>query len=241
MEHNENNGVGRNHNFLSDCAERIRERYAKVQGATRETLEDLRDVGDTLNSAKEALTDAGRGAFGKWCEEAGLPFDKAWRARLMKLAAHWAEIIAAVEALPEGQRKWSVDGVLAAWKATQKKEARDGDEPSEDEAAGDGEAKSERKKRETEAEKLRRQLAEALETVAKLKAENAALKKGSPSGASPKPFTLSEKDKSLAVKLWALHTDRAASEGERMTSKAKLEAIAKRYGTTLEALLKAAL
>ena len=245
----EQDPIARHHNFLTDCAERIRDRYAKVQGATRQTLEDLKDVGETLLEVKETLKDAGKGAFGRWCEEARLPFDKAWRARLMKLAAHWDEIIAAVEALPEEQRRWSVDGVLAIWKAAKKVEH--GETNAEDgEGAGDGAnaGSAARKKKETEAERLRRQLAEALAEVERLKAENERLRRlaeeaagGAASGQTEKKrkVRLSEKGVNLARKLWALHSDPAASEGERVTSKQKLEAMASRLGVSFEELIAA--
>lgn len=163
-------------NFLKDCAETINERYARAKASTRNSLEDLRVVGERLNDAKEFFKDKGKGAFGQWVEAQGFPFDKTWRARLMKLAANWDAIIAAVEALPEDRRKWSVDGVLAIWAAAERaKAAPEGDTEGDAEGNAEGEPK-ERKKKETEAERLRRELAEALELIEKLKAENARLK-----------------------------------------------------------------
>ena len=172
---NDNNEAGLNHNFLADCAATILERYNRAKAATRNSLEDLRVVGERLNDAKDTLAGK-KGAFGAWCDEQGFPFDKTWRARLMKLAANWDAIMDAVEALPEDKRKWSVDGVLAIWAAAEKAKAQpEGDTEGNAEGEAEGEPK-EKKKKETEAERLRRELAEALELIEKLKAENAKLK-----------------------------------------------------------------
>ena len=171
-----------NANFLADCAATILERFARAKSASRNSLEDLREVGERLNEAKEAMAEA-KGAFGKWCE--AFPFDKAWRARLMKLATHWDAIIEAVNALPEDRRKWSVDGVLAIHAAAEKtaKGATEGEPGEGGEAEGEPKAKA---KRETEAERLRRELAEALAAIAALQAEVETLK-GAKAKAKAKP------------------------------------------------------
>src|SRR3954471_8861373 len=77
-----------NSNFLADCEATILERYASARSASRQSLEDLRVVGERLNDAKDALKDK-RGAFTAWFDACRFPFTKQWRARLMKLATHW--------------------------------------------------------------------------------------------------------------------------------------------------------
>ena len=239
----------RNHNFLAACAATIMERYGKAKAATRSSLEDLRVVGETLNDAKETLKDV-KGGFGKWCEEAGFPFDKTWRARLMKLAANWDAIIAAVEALPEDKQKWSVDGVLAIWAAAEKAkkaeaEAEGGNAGWEGEG-GEGEPKAKAKK-ETEAERLRRLLAEALAEVKRLKAENEALKGSSKAEAKAKPNgsskgsssgTVDAATKARAKKVWGLYT-RGGTDGEKAAAKSRIEEMAAKFSMDFDSFVKA--
>lgn len=236
----------RNHNFLAACAATIMERYGKAKAATRSSLEDLRVVGETLNDAKETLKDV-KGGFGKWCEEAGFPFDKTWRARLMKLAANWDAIIAAVEALPEDKQKWSVDGVLAIWAAAEKakKAEAEGDNAGwEGEGVGEPKAKA---KKETEAERLRRLLAEALAEVKRLKAENAALKGGAKAEAKAKPNgssqgsssgTVDAATKARAKKVWGLYT-RGGTDGEKSAARSRIEEMAAKFSMDFDAFVKA--
>ncbi|CUA90953.1 hypothetical protein Ga0061061_11712 [Chelatococcus sambhunathii] len=255
----EENGpeFGPNHNFLADCAATILERYSKAKSASRASLEDLCVVGERLNEAKETLKDT-KGAFGEWCDKSGFPFDKTWRARLMKLAANWDAIMAAVEALPEDKRKWSVDGVLAIWQAAEKakKEPPAGGtgEGGEGEGGEGGEPKAKAKK-ETEAEKLRRLLAEALAEVERLKAENEALKGTAKGGTKGKAKDFSERDfgkrndkahgghvdpvtATRARKVWALYT-KGATEGEKEAAKSRLEEMAAKCGMGFEAFVAA--
>lgn len=235
-------------NFLKDCAETINERYARAKAATRNSLEDLRVVGDRLNDAKEFFKDKGKGAFGQWVEAQGFPFDKTWRARLMKLAANWDAIMEAVEALPEDKRKWSVDGVLAIWAAAEKaKAAPQGDAEGEPEGEAGAEPKTKAKK-ETEAERLRRELAEALELIERLKKENAELKakaegpkakakaetKAKPEGGA----TVDANTKRRAKAVYNLYK-RPGTEEEGNAAKERLEAMAKRFGLSLEDFIKA--
>jgi len=237
-------------NFLKDCAETINERYARAKAATRNSLEDLRVVGERLNEAKEFFSDKGKGAFGGWVEAQGFPFDKTWRARLMKLAANWDAIMEAVEALPEDKRKWSVDGVLAIWAAAEKAKAQpEGDTQGEAEGETEGEPKAKAKK-ETEAERLRRELAEALELIEKLKAENEALKAKADGGAKAKAKAKPEEPKAgntgtvdavtkkRASKVWGLYT-RGATDGEKDAAKARLEEMAAKFGLDFDAFVKA--
>ena len=236
--------VNRNHNFLANCAETINERYARAKEASRNTLEDLRVVGEMLNDAKEALKEEGRGAFGAWAEQ--FPFDKAWRARLMKLAANWQEIIAAVEALPEDKRKWSVDGVIGIWNAARKAQeqaANGGNGGAEGEGEGEGGNGGERKKRETEAERLRRELAEALAEIERLKAENAALRGEKPEGKAKAGKAANENKvdaatKARAKKVWGLYTQ-GGTEGEKAAAKARLAAMAEKTGMDFDAFVAA--
>ena len=237
--------VDRNHNFLANCAETINERYARAKEASRNTLEDLKVVGEMLNDAKEALKEEGRGAFGTWAEQ--FPFDKAWRARLMKLAANWDDIIAAVEALPEDKRKWSVDGVIGIWNAKRKADEQaangggaEGAEGAEGGAEGaEGGAK---KKRETEAERLRRELAEALAEIERLKAENATLRGEKPGKAKTDKAANENKvdaaTKARAKKVWGLYKQ-GGTDGEKAAAKARLDAMAEKTGLDFDAFVAA--
>jgi len=242
--------ANRNHNFLADCAATILERYARAKASTRNSLEDLRVVGERLNEAKEALKGEGKGAFGTWCEEQGFPFDKTWRARLMKLAANWDAIIEAVEAMPEDKRKWSVDGVLAIWAAAEKAKAEpQGDTEGDTGEGSEGEPKAKAKK-ETEAERLRRELAEALAEIERLRAENEALKgkgkaKEEPKAkakaetkADPNASKVDAATKTRARKVHALYT-KGATDGEKAAAKARLEEMAAKFGLDLEAFIAA--
>lgn len=237
---------GANHNFLADCAATILERYNRAKAATRTSLEDLCVVGERLNEAKEALKDK-KGAFGEWCDKAGFPFDKTWRARLMKLAANWEAIMAAVEALPEDKWKWSVDGVLAIWAASEKaKAAPEGGESGESEGGGEGTEAEPKKKKETEAEKLRRLLAEALAEVKRLKAENDRLKGGeakakdkAKASAEPKGDNVVDMlTKSRARKVWGLYT-KGGTEGEKAAAKSRLEEMAGKFKMDFDAFVAA--
>lgn len=240
--------LARNHNFLNAAAETILERYNRAKAATRTSLEDLRVVGETLNEAKETLAGK-KGAFGEWCDKAGFPFDKTWRARLMKLAANWDAIMAAVEALPEDKRKWSVDGVLAIWAAAEKAKAQSEGEGAGE--AGDGEGEGgepkAKAKKETEAEKLRRLLAEALAEVERLRLENEALKGGAKAGPKagpkegPKASTSGGVDaatKARAKKVWGLYT-RGGTEGEKSAAKSRLDEMAGKAGLDFDAFIAA--
>ena len=228
-------------NFLKDCAETINERYARAKAATRNSLEDLRVVGERLNEAKEFFKDKGKGAFGQWVEAQGFPFDKTWRARLMKLAANWDAIMEAVEALPEDKRKWSVDGVLAIWAAAEKAKAAPQGEPEGDTEGEPGTGPKSKAKKETEAERLRRELAEALKLIEKLKAENERLKAEK---AKTKAETKTEgvkMDGNTIRRAKAVYNlyKRPGTEEEGAAAKERLEAMARRFGMDLASFLKA--
>lgn len=246
-----------NHNFLLSAAAAIREKYDAAKGASKATLQDLRAIGETLNEVKDTLAGTGKGAFGKWCDEQRFPFDPSWRARLMKLAANWDAIMAAVEALPEDKQKWSVDGVMAAWAAAKKAAAgASGEGGGEGEGEGDAEPKPEKKKRETEAEKLRRELAEALAEIERLKAENDTLKggadpKGKPFGerdfgkhqdkakpAGDAPGFVSGATRVRAAKVWALF-QKGATDGEKNAAKSRLEEMASKLNMSLTDFVRA--
>ncbi|BAF89571.1 hypothetical protein AZC_3573 [Azorhizobium caulinodans ORS 571] len=238
---------GTNHNFLSDCAATILERYARAKSATKSSLEDLRVVGERLNEAKEVLVGQ-KGAFGQWCEAQNFPFDKTWRARLMKLAANWSAIMEAVEALPEDKRKWSVDGVLAIWQAAERaKNEPEGDNAGE--GAGEGGEKPQRQRKETEAERLRRQLAEALAEIERLRGEVEALKGVGSKAKTEEPKAKAKADpkaeakvdaatKARARKVWGLYT-KGATEGEKAAAKARLDEMAAKSGLPFDAFVAA--
>lgn len=239
----------RNANFLADCAATILEKFAAAKSASRKSLSDLREVGERLNEAKEALAET-KGGFGKWCE--AFPFDKVWRARLMKLAANWDAIIEAVEALPEDRRKWSVDGVLAIFAAAEKAKAGpSGDGEGGEGEGADGEPKAAKAKKETEAERLRRELAEALEAIAALKAQVENLKAGQAKGrareekpreeapkAKPNPGTVDAATKARARKVWPLYR-RPGTEGEGTAARGRLETMAAKCGMDFDAFVAA--
>lgn len=236
-------GQDKNHNFLAACADDIRRHFATAKGSSRATLEELRAVGERLNEVKETLAGTGKGAFGRWCEDMAFPFDASWRARLMKLAANWAEIMAAVDALPDDKKKWSVDGVMAIWAAAKRAaEAPQGD--GEEGAGGEGQPKTEKAKRETEAERLRRELAEALERIRSLEAENASLRgegpkaKAKPKAEEASPGVVSATTKRRAASVYALMTN-GSTDGEKASAKSRLEEMASKAGMAFDAFLKA--
>lgn len=236
----EDEAFTRNDNFLKDCAAVIMERYEKATSASRTSLEDLRVVGERLNDAKEALSGV-KGGFGKWIEKCGFPFDKSWRARLMKLAANWEEIIAAIEALPEAERKWSVDAALAIWNRAKKKaEAPEGS----DEGEGTG-GSSGRTKKESEAARLRRELAEALAEVERLRMENARLRgrtdgnsrrKGTEEAPKDEP-KIDARTRKRVEMVYALYKA-GGTQGEKDAAKSRLQAIADKHKITFDDLLK---
>ena len=231
---------GHNHNFLADCAATITERFQRAKAASKMSLDDLRMVGQRLIDAKEMLTE--KGAFGKWCEQ--FPFDKTWRARLMKLAANWDAIMEAVETVEGEDRKtWSVDGVLGIWAKAEK--ARNAPEGGEGEGDGWGEAQPKAKK-ETEAERLRRELAEALARIAALEEALAKAAGGAKEGPKAKAkakaeeapkgsaaFTVDAATKTRARKVWALYT-KGATDGEKAAAKSRLDEMAKKFNATFE-------
>src|SRR4051794_41698656 len=92
--------VGQHANFLAALEASITEHYAKAKGASRATLEALRDVGEHLNEAKETLQGTWQGAFGKWCDACRFPFTREWRAPPLQTAPPWGEIVALPEAPP---------------------------------------------------------------------------------------------------------------------------------------------
>src|SRR4051812_48087239 len=173
--------VGQHANFLAALEASITEHYAKAKGASRATLEALRDVGEHLNDAKETLQGTGQGAFGKWCDAYRFPFTREWWARLMKLATHWDEIVAILEAQPDDRKAWSLDGALGLLRAAEKarQEAERGDAG---EKFGADEEPAPKAKKETEAERLRRALAEAVERIKQLESVIMAMQQGSGTG-----------------------------------------------------------
>ena len=237
----------RNANFLADCAATILERFASAKSASRASLEDLRVVGERLNEAKEALAET-KGGFGKWAE--AFPFDKTWRARLMKLATHWDEILEAVNALPEDRRKWSVDGVLAIFAASEKAKAAPEGGEGGGEGEGEGGEPKAKAKKETEAERLRRELAEAMAAIAALQAEVEALKgakakskpheepKAKPEEPKASPGTVDAATKARARKVWGLY-QRPGTEGEGTAARGRLEGMAAKCGMDFDTFIRA--
>lgn len=238
--------AGSNHNFLADCAHRIREglRYGEEYAA--ESLNHYRDVGQALLDAKEALAGQKKGAFGEWCEAEGFTFSKQWRSRLMQLAEHWDEIMRAVEATPEDKRKgMSVDAVLAMWTAWKKAndpeaQAKAEAKKAEREAKKAKDTEGEGEEGESETAALRRMLREAMERIAALEAELAKAKAGpkaseGPKAESPKASrkTVDEPTKARARKVWRLYKA-PGTEGEGAAAKQRLEAMASGCGMTFE-------
>ncbi|MET3601113.1 hypothetical protein [Martelella mangrovi] len=222
--------AGRNANFLADLAGIIAKKSKAVAAASKETLSEYRGIGIALGEAREALK-AERGAFHKWCDASEFPFSRAWRLRLIQLAENWDAILAAVEALPEASRKWTVDGAISAWQAA-KREAKGGSESGND--AGEGSTKKERSKKETEAERLRRQLAEALARIEELENALKGTKAGASAGKGKQKAANDAKPvdgatKARANKVWGLYK-RGATPGECGAAKARLDEMARKFG-----------
>lgn len=85
-------------------------------------LAAFRDIGEALEETWDIHHEAAPGpsarrAFSAWCDEND--FDREWRARLMRLAADWQGIKAAVQWAQAtkgrelGRKEYSVDGALA--------------------------------------------------------------------------------------------------------------------------------
>lgn len=238
--------AGSNHNFLSDCAERVREGLKYGEMATRESLRHYRDVGQALLDAKEALAGK-KGAFGEWCEAEGFTMHKTWRAKLMKLAENWDAIMEVVDTTPDADRKvtLSVEGVLNMWAAYVKStdpeaQAKAEAKKAEREAKKAKDTEGEGEEGESETAALRRMLREAMERIAALEAELAKAKAGpkaseGPKAESPKASrkTVDEPTKARARKVWRLYKA-PGTEGEGAAAKQRLEAMASGCGMTFE-------
>ena len=77
---------------LTVAATEIMDLVATVQKANGDALEANRSIGAKLLEAKAILDSAGKGAFGKWCDDSGFGFSRQWRSQLMSLAANWKAI-----------------------------------------------------------------------------------------------------------------------------------------------------
>ncbi|WP_142850668.1 DUF2076 domain-containing protein [Telmatospirillum sp. J64-1] len=223
---------------------------AEPRGASRESLQAFREIGQKLIEAKEALRDKGKGAFGDWCEVNGFGFHRSWRAKIMKLAESWDEIARAVEETEEADSKvFSVDAALACWAKWKK-----ANDPEAKAKAEEAKAKREAKKRSSteegrnedevsETEALRQALKEALRRIQDLEAEVSRLRQGgkeqprseTPRQETPRPVDAATKTR--ARKVYALYT-KGATEGERNAAKTRLEDMARKHGMDLSTFLK---
>lgn len=225
----------------------IKRSLASAQGAGMDTLYAFKDIGTGLLEAKE-ITSGTKGAFGAWCD-ANFNFSKEWRARLMKLAAAWADFIAAKEWAEAqgrllGRKEFSVDGALAfinEWeKATNPEPEAEGGE-----GEGEGGEGGEKAKKETAAEKLRRELAEALERIRVLEDElraargegpKAKAKEKASAGTGSNP--IDPATRSRAKKVYALY-QRGGTDGEKAAAKSRLEEMAAKFSMDFDAFVKA--
>jgi hypothetical protein len=237
--------AGMHDNFLKAASASITEAFGRAKASNLETLKTLRDIGSTLNECRDTLGNAK--AFNEWAEAQNFPFGTAWRKRLMQLEANWEAIMDAVNAAPEEKRKWSVDGVIAIWNATKAPKGGDaeGVEGGEGGEGGDAEPKA---KPETKAEKLERMLREALDRIAKLEAENEALKAGGPKAKAKEaprdqakrgPYTGPKMDAATVARAKKVHGlwQRPGTDGEGEAAKGRLEQMAKDRGMGLEDFL----
>lgn len=244
-----NNNAGAALQFIRES---IKGNMIQAEGAGLDTLRAFRFIGDSLGEAKDIL---GKGDFGKWAE-AEFGFSKEWRARLMRLAKLWEGVEAAMlwaqgEGRILGRKEYSVDGalaLLAEWAREQPEAARAlgaafaeiADKEAEKaekkaarqaEAEGDEGEGGEAGEGESEAERLRKALAEALAEIAKLRAEVQNLKAGAAQGEAPKGEA-PEVDAKLKARARKVRTlaEKGATEGERDAAKARLAEMAKGAG-----------
>ena len=153
----------------------------------------------------------------------------------MKLATHWDESVALIEAQPDDRKAWSLDGALGLLRAAEKarQEAERGDAGEEFGADAEPAPKA---KKETEAERLRRELAEAIERIKQLEsvimamqgqAKQEAPKREAPKGPSG-AAKVSPDTANKARKTYALFV-RGGTQGERDAARVALERMASRH------------
>lgn len=254
-------GAGSNSGAALDfIREAINGHLLKASGAGIETLNAFRLIGVSLAEAKE-ITSGEKGAFGKWCDT-HFKFSKEWRARLMKLAASWDDFTKAkvwaeeVQGRILGRKEYSVDGALgliAEWnKAINPPPPNEGGE-----GEGEGDGSGPKQRRESAADKLRRELAEALERIRALEDELAkarqgdGAKGGEGAKSGPKPGAkeppkgnpkdapiIDAKTRAKAKKVWGLYTN-GGTNGEKAAAKASLERMAESAGLSFADFLKA--
>lgn len=239
---------------LDQLGATVEERFNAAKGASKTSLNDFRAVGDALNEAKELFAGT-KGAFGNWC--ADFPFDKTWRARLMKLAANWDAIMEAMEAIPQDKRKWSVDGCLTQWQAVIRAKAKaaagEGSGDGGAGGAGNGEGGSAgsagTEKKETPEQKLRRELREAKAQIKALerelkkaqaaadKASKAKADTSSKAKADAKPNPDAKQPtaatKARARKVWALY-QKPGTQGEGAAAYEKFAGMAQKHNMTVD-------
>jgi hypothetical protein len=237
---------------------------ASVNGL--DSLKAFRDIGRGLIEAKDLIGTKPKGAFGAWCD-ANFPFSKEWRARLMRLAGEWPIVNASLAWAERemkrtlGRKEYSVDGALALaaefvkWAANLSPEdaadlkaaisglaeriaeihAKGSGEGSDE---GSGEGSGEGSKKESPTEKLRRELAEALERIKALEAELAKSKGGrsrakpdAEQGPTDQGPAVDGATKARAGKVYAMaRRGENGTLGEREAAREKLAKMAEKSG-----------
>jgi hypothetical protein len=235
----------------------IKDDIAQTKASGYDTLLSFKRIGLSLIEAKDMLKDAGKGAFGAWCEER-FNFSKEWRSRLMRLANDWAGFTAAkawAEGLGRvlGRKEYSVDGALALiaewllhdpagaealgeeWaaraKAAEEKAAEARQRQSEREAKAEG-AEGGRQKAESEAEQLRAALAEALAKIKALEAELRGFRKDKAKAEEEAGAGVDAATKARARKAFS-YALRGATAGERAAGRSRVRAMAEKAGLQL--------
>ena len=85
----------------------------RVKASNRQAIKEGRKVGELFLEVKASKER--EGTLDAWCEMNAVPFDRSWRAKLMKLARHWPDI---EPMLAENPKTWTIDGALKAWRKT---------------------------------------------------------------------------------------------------------------------------
>lgn len=122
-------------NFLASELGAVREAQEAADANAAGAFENFLKMGSHLATMKKSWEEAGgkARAFNVWAEANVADVSKQWRNRLIQLASNWQDIAPCVEGIaPE---KLTVDGALAAWRASKAVAAVEGGEGEGGEAA----------------------------------------------------------------------------------------------------------
>lgn len=169
---------------LADHARLIRDKLELAKSYGLDSVQAYAHIGMVLIRAKEQIGASPKGAFGKWCDDAGFGFSKEWRARLMRLATYWDGYQVALRWATEklgivpGRKEYSVDGALTLTEQwfTDWSEGFDPAGVSDEIAklAADFQTKAAERETRSEERKAAKEEAEAEEAESKAKAESEA-------------------------------------------------------------------